>query len=79
MKDQRELVRSAVAGVTPVRYRQLLSRYYLEEEAKESICREMGLTAVHFNRVLFRARRTFLQMVTRAGKMRMRSEARSRQ
>jgi RNA polymerase sigma-70 factor (ECF subfamily) len=66
--EERELVRRAVAGVHPVRYRQLLHRYYLDEETKESICRDMGLTAVHFNRVLFRARRQFLEVVTRSGK-----------
>jgi RNA polymerase sigma-70 factor (ECF subfamily) len=63
--EEREQVRRAVAGVRPVRYRQLLHRYYLDEEAKENICRDMGLTAVHFNRVLFRARRQFLLVVSR--------------
>lgn len=64
--EERERVRRAVAGVRPVRYRQLLHRYYLDEEAKENICRDMGLTAVHFNRVLFRARRQFLIVVSRS-------------
>lgn len=68
INEQRELVRKALDGVRPDRYRQLLSRYYLDEEAKESICQEMGLTAVHFNRVLFRARRHFLQIVVRTDK-----------
>jgi len=72
------LVRRAIAGIKPARYRQLLRRFYLDEEEKESICREMGLTALHFNRVLFRARRTLLRVVTRFGG-RMRSQSLSRQ
>jgi RNA polymerase sigma-70 factor (ECF subfamily) len=68
MAEQRELVREAVDRVQPDRYRQLLVRYYIDEEEKESICAEMGLTAVHFNRVLFRARQHFAQMVSRHAK-----------
>lgn len=64
-EEEGELVRRAIAGVRPVRYRQLLSRFYLEEEAKERICEDMGMTATHFNRVLFRARRNLLRVVTR--------------
>jgi len=64
-EEEGALVRRAIAGVRPVRYRQLLSRFYLEEEAKERICEDMGLTAVHFNRVLFRARRNLLRVVSR--------------
>ncbi|HKR63147.1 MAG TPA: sigma-70 family RNA polymerase sigma factor [Thermoanaerobaculia bacterium] len=64
-KEERDFVHRALQRIEPVRYRQLLLRFYLHEEAKESICREMGLTAVHFNRVLFRARRSFLRAVAR--------------
>jgi len=64
-EEEGALVRRAIAGVRSMRYRQLLSRFYLEEEAKERICEEMGLTAVHFNRVLFRARRNLLRVVSR--------------
>jgi RNA polymerase sigma-70 factor (ECF subfamily) len=58
------LVRRAIDDVRSVRYRQLLCRFYLDEEAKERICEEMGLTAVHFNRVLFRARQHLLRVVS---------------
>lgn len=62
-KEEGELVRRTIADMRPARYRQLLRRFYLEEEAKEIICAELGLSAVHFNRVLFRARRRFLRAV----------------
>ncbi len=41
------------------RDRELLVRYYLEDEDKCSICAALGLTAEHFNRVIFRARNRF--------------------
>ncbi|HEY2094335.1 MAG TPA: sigma-70 family RNA polymerase sigma factor [Thermoanaerobaculia bacterium] len=63
--EERALVREALAAMKAVRYRQLLSRFYLQEEPKESICAEMELTTVHFNRVLFRARRSLLEVVER--------------
>jgi RNA polymerase sigma-70 factor (ECF subfamily) len=62
-KEEDEIVRRTIADIRPLRYRQLLLRFYLEEEAKEIICAELGLSAVHFNRVLFRARRRFLRAV----------------
>ena len=34
----------------------------MAEDDKERICRDLGLTAVHFNRVLFRARERFKEL-----------------
>jgi RNA polymerase sigma-70 factor (ECF subfamily) len=57
--EERELVRRAVDSTKPERYRQLLYRYYLAEETKDRICADLGLSDLHFNRVLFRARENF--------------------
>src|SRR5215469_2801715 len=38
------------------RDRDLLVRFYLNDEDKEQICRELHLSQEHFNRVIFRAR-----------------------
>ena len=34
-------------------------RFYLHEESKEQVCRELELSDEHFNRVIFRARNRF--------------------
>jgi RNA polymerase sigma-70 factor, ECF subfamily len=41
------------------RDREVLCRFYLAEEDKESICARCGLSSLHFNRVLFRARERY--------------------
>jgi len=38
---------------------QILFRFYLQEQEKAEICRDLGLTSLHFNRVLFRARERY--------------------
>jgi RNA polymerase sigma-70 factor (ECF subfamily) len=37
------------------RDRELLLRFYLNDEEKEQICQELHLSHEHFNRVIFRA------------------------
>ena len=39
-----------------VRDREIIKRFYLDEEDKAEICRSMGLSPLHFDRVMFRAR-----------------------
>lgn len=60
-----QLVRRLVGELRTDRDRQILYRYYLAEEDKEHICRDLGLSAVHFNRVLFRARERFRELIER--------------
>ena len=48
-----------LAEMTTPRDRELLVRYYLRDEDKAAICRGLGLTEAHFNRVIFRARERF--------------------
>jgi RNA polymerase sigma-70 factor (ECF subfamily) len=68
-REQCERVQRAVASVRPLRYRQLLTRYYFDGEAKDRICADLGLDSAHFNRVLFRARRSFLDILERQEKL----------
>jgi RNA polymerase sigma-70 factor, ECF subfamily len=49
------------------RDRELLVRFYLDDEDKEKICRELLLSEEHFNRVLFRARNRFRELVEHRG------------
>ena len=45
---------------------EILKRFYVQEEDKESICRHLKVNSTHFNRVLFRARQRFKDVVMRA-------------
>jgi RNA polymerase sigma-70 factor, ECF subfamily len=49
------------------RDREVLVRFYLDDEDRETICRELELSEEHFNRVIFRARNRFRQLVEHRG------------
>jgi RNA polymerase sigma-70 factor (ECF subfamily) len=49
------------------RDREILVRFYLEDEDREQICRDLRLSEEHFNRVIFRARNRFRQLLKRRG------------
>lgn len=62
-----QVAKRLLQEVSPVRDRELLVRFYLKEESKEDLCREFGLTASHFNRVIYRARDRFRELLRRRG------------
>ena len=49
------------------RDRELLVRFYMKEESKDQLCRQFGLTDLHFNRVICRARDRFRDLLERRG------------
>lgn len=49
------------------RDREILVRFYLDDEDKESICQELQLSEDHFNRVIFRARNRFRDFIEHRG------------
>ena len=57
------LVRRLIGELDRSRDREILYRFYLAEERKEAICEELGLSTRHFNRVLFRARQRFKELL----------------
>ena len=61
-QEQAAMVRAVLGELESDRDREILFRFYLAEDDKERICRDLGLTAVHFNRVLFRARERFREL-----------------
>jgi RNA polymerase sigma-70 factor (ECF subfamily) len=64
-RQRSKAVLGVLADMATPRDRELLVRYYLRDEPKDEICRHLGLTDAHFNRVIFRARarfRTLLEM-----------------
>jgi len=60
--EQARIVRGILTELPTERDRQILLRFYLSEEDKSAICRDLGLTSLHFNRVLFRARERYREL-----------------
>ncbi len=64
LRDERaERVRRMLAELRPERDRRLLYRFYLAEEDKDRICVDLGLSHKHFNRVIYRARQRFKELL----------------
>jgi RNA polymerase sigma-70 factor, ECF subfamily len=65
-KEMAAIVRQLISGLTTERDRQVLFRFYLVEEKKEKICADLGLTSLHFNLVLHRARERYRELYENA-------------
>lgn len=63
----RRLVRRALAALPSARDREVLVRFYLDEEDREQICATLGLSALQFNQVIFRARERMRRGLERVG------------
>jgi len=61
------LVKEVLREMRLVRDRELLVRFYLQEESKEDLCRAFGLSELHFNRVIHRARDRFRELLRQRG------------
>jgi RNA polymerase sigma-70 factor (ECF subfamily) len=60
-------VRQLLERMPAARDREILMRFYLGDEDKGKICRELNLSQQHFNRVIFRARNRFREILERKG------------
>lgn len=60
--EKASIVRRVLADLPSERDREILFRVYIAEDEKDSICRALGLTSLHFNRVLFRARERYREL-----------------
>jgi RNA polymerase sigma-70 factor (ECF subfamily) len=54
-------IRAVIEELTP-RYKKLLWRFYINEEPKDVICADLGLTSMQFDRVLHRARKRYKEL-----------------
>ncbi|HVR11277.1 MAG TPA: sigma-70 family RNA polymerase sigma factor [Thermoanaerobaculia bacterium] len=63
--EQAALVRRLIGELATDRDRQILLRFYVGEEDKGRICDDLGMDSLHFNRVLFRARQRFKELLQR--------------
>ena len=64
--ERARLVRETIRELPVERDRRLLYRFYVAEESREAICNDLGLDALHFHRVLFRARQRFKELYERS-------------
>ncbi|HEY0961508.1 MAG TPA: sigma-70 family RNA polymerase sigma factor [Pseudomonadales bacterium] len=58
-----EAVRRLIAAMDNSRDRALLYQYYIEEKDKTQVCAELGLSHRHFDKVLFRAKQRFKELL----------------
>ncbi|MGH8151078.1 MAG: RNA polymerase sigma factor [Steroidobacteraceae bacterium] len=65
-------VRDLMTQLRGPRDREVLMRFYLHEEPKASVCRNMALSDLQFNQVLWRARQRFGAILRRNGVSRTR-------
>jgi RNA polymerase sigma-70 factor (ECF subfamily) len=61
-QERATIVRAVLAELDSDRDREILFRFYIAEEDKDTICRDLDLTPLHFNRVLFRARERYREL-----------------
>jgi RNA polymerase sigma-70 factor, ECF subfamily len=60
-------VRSIVLSLPTARDREIVTRFYLDEEDKDDICQSLGLTPLHFDKVIFRARQRLKALLEERG------------
>ncbi|PZN29725.1 MAG: hypothetical protein DIU71_13825 [Proteobacteria bacterium] len=56
-----------VADLPTARDREIVKRFYLDEDDKAAICRDLGLSPVHFDKVVFRARQRLKALLEARG------------
>jgi RNA polymerase sigma-70 factor (ECF subfamily) len=59
--------RNILEALPTARDRDVLVRFYLNDESREDICNALALSDEHFNRVIFRARNRFRALLERRG------------
>lgn len=66
IEQVRRLVRTLLSELPVRRDRDILIRTYLADEDKDSICAGLGIDSAHYNRVLFRAKQRFRDLLMSA-------------
>jgi RNA polymerase sigma-70 factor (ECF subfamily) len=61
------VVTRLMSEMSSARDREVLVRFYLKEEERSALCRSLGLTDLQFNRVIFRARARFRELLEHKG------------
>lgn len=66
-KQTLSAVRKMLDAMPVERDRELLRRFYIYDQDKSEICQALGLDSLHFNRVLFRAKKRFRKILEISG------------
>lgn len=66
-ESNRDLVRRVLRDLPSERDREVLVRFYLDEQEKDAICTDLGITSVHFNAVVSRARERLRRGLEKVG------------
>jgi RNA polymerase sigma-70 factor (ECF subfamily) len=61
-RERAAKIRQVLEELDSERDREILFRFYIAEERKEQICEALGLSRLHFNRVLYRAKQRYKEL-----------------
>ena len=65
-EQNRQLARELLEALGP-RDREIIRRFYLDEQDREQICRELGLSVPTFNQLIYRARQRLKSLIQARG------------
>ena len=68
--ERAALARRVLSELPSDRDRKILYRFYLEDDEKENICADFGISALHFNHVISRARQRYKKIYESMGDVR---------
>jgi RNA polymerase sigma-70 factor (ECF subfamily) len=74
-EEQNSLARQVLASLPSDRDRTVLYRFYISDDEKDEICTALGITSLHFNQILCRARERYKNLFEEM--MRKRSKKRA--
>jgi RNA polymerase sigma-70 factor (ECF subfamily) len=60
-------IRQVLRELPTDRDRLLIKRFYLDEEDKEIICRDLGISPLHFDKIIFRSRQRMKSLLEQQG------------
>jgi len=61
-QEQAALARRVLAALESDRDRKILFRFYIADDDKEEICADLGVSSMHFNQILCRARERYRKL-----------------
>jgi RNA polymerase sigma-70 factor (ECF subfamily) len=64
-RERESMARRILSGLASSRDREVLYRYYLQDQDKQQISNDLGLKMLHLNQVLFRARERYRELYNR--------------
>ena len=64
-RSTRETLNKVLNQLSVARDREILRRFYLKDEDKAEICIDLQLSAAHFDRVLYRAKKRMRELIDR--------------